>query len=364
MFSKVEKVIYIERPLTLSSLFKFLIGKADREASGRWKRVLRTGLTHKLDGVYIVTPICPLPLFYVSFFSRLNELILIWLISKLVTRHLSFIGSSNVRTILWISHPFARSQIGKWEEELVVYDCTERFSEFKSWAPIKDKIEREDVAITESADLVLAQTNIHLEQKKKINPATYLIPNAVDYDIFVEQVIDADIPDIMKIERPIIAYVGNVNYRLDFDLLSMLVSCLQYSFVFIGRVMDSPAISQLKVCDRVHFLGEKEYAAIPHYLGYADVCIIPFLRLGELGSPTKLFDYLASGKPIVSTFIPGVIDFSEAILISQSHSDFCAKLEQALSEDDSFLLQQRLELARKNSWDYRVQQIWALINST
>lgn len=363
--SGVEQVVYIEFPLTLTSLLRFLAGKADSEATVRWRRALKMGLTPQLDGVQIITSICPLPLFHLSSLSGLNELILDRSTRKLIERHLTAAGTPDVITVLWISHPFAANQIGKWGEEFVVYDCTERFSEFEDWAHIKKEAESRDVSITEKADLVLTQTVPHLEQKKKINSNTYLVPNAVGYDIFAASGNDADLSDTWGIQRPILVYVGNIHYRLDFDLLFYLAHDSHYSLVFIGPATDSREVSQLEACDRVYFVGEKPYPAIPQYLHYADVCLIPFLTHGvtESESPIKLFDYLASGKPIVSTAIPGVKDFSEVIFIARNHDDFCAKVECALREDDALLSQRRQELAQKNSWEKRVQQIWTLINS-
>ena len=362
-FSVVEKVVYIELPLTLTSFFKFIVNKADREATVRWKRMLKKGLSFQLDGVKIVTPICPLPLFHARCFSRLNDLILNRLTHKLASRPSTFKRASDMINVLWISHPFAESQIGHWGEKLIVYDCTERFSEFRSWFHIKKDVERKDISITERADLVFTQTVPHFEQKKKINPNTYIIPNAVNNKRFTTHRKHVDLSDIRKIERPIMVFIGNFNYRLDYDLLHSLASDSQSSIVFIGPVGKSSEVSRLKACDRVYFLGEKPYWAIPQYVNYADVCLIPYLQLEELGSPTKLFHYLASGKPIVSTAIPGIEEFSDVVFIGRDHNDFCEKVAQAFKEDNSILSQDRRDLAHNNSWEHRLQEIWALIDS-
>lgn len=358
---EVKGVIYIEYPLTFTSFLRFLVGKADSEATARWKRVLGHGLAFRVDGVHVLTPICPMSIYRTNELSRLNNQILKAMTNGLINNIMKDLEPS--RKILWLSHIFASGYVGEFGEQMLCYDCTERFGQFENWsAALRERAHREDAFIASRADLVFTQTRRHCAENAVVNRNTYLVPNGVDYDLFVSNSSKPDLGGLMGVKEPILGYVGSINTRTDFQLLSRIARAHpEWSLVFVGAVSDGALIENLRELPNAHFLGERPYHQLPALVKSFDVCLIPYRRLTWLGSPIKLFDYLASGKPIVSTHIAGVEDFRDVVYIAQDGADFSRKIASALRESDPLMAQRRLMRAKENSWDARVSQIWKLI---
>jgi glycosyltransferase involved in cell wall biosynthesis len=152
-----------------------------------------------------------------------------------------------------------------------------------------------------------------------------------------------------------------MNWRTDYRLLhSLATTHPEWSLVFVSSLSDKSLIKDLKKLPNVYFLGIRSYFSIPQLIRAFDVCIIPYKNTGVENSPIKLFDYLASGKPIVTTRIPGVMDFADVVYIANSEEDFSKKVEQALNEPPT-LAEHRLARAKENSWDIRVKEVWEMI---
>jgi len=359
---EVNQVIYVELPLSMTSFLRFLIGQADADASIRWRRVLKRGLISKIDGIKVVTPISILPIFCYNKISLFNEWLLTRLTKLLLKRKLSRKETRSSFLILWLSHPFGGEFVGRFSESFVCYDCTEKFALYEGWdRKFLEEVRKRDIAIASKADLILTQTKSHCEEKQRINPNTYLSPNAVDCDLFESNSEKFDFSRYGITIKPIIGFVGNMSWRIDYRLLhSLATTHPEWSLVFVSPLSDKSLIKDLKKLPNVYFLGSRSYFNIPQLIRAFDVCIIPYKNTGVENSPIKLFDYLASGKPIVTTRIPGVMDFADVVYIANSEEDFSKKVEQALKEPPT-LAERRLARARENSWDVRVKEVWEMI---
>jgi glycosyltransferase involved in cell wall biosynthesis len=134
-----------------------------------------------------------------------------------------------------------------------------------------------------------------------------------------------------------------------------------YSFVMVG-----PALGKQKFprAPNLYYLGLKPYKLIPSYLHYSDVLIIPFRvsSMTQACNPIKLWEYLATGKPIVSTNLPEVSNIKE-VNIAQTPDEFSSSLEAALRSGNNRLAKtKRIEVARQNDWSQRAHEILAIIN--
>jgi glycosyltransferase involved in cell wall biosynthesis len=114
----------------------------------------------------------------------------------------------------------------------------------------------------------------------------------------------------------------------------------------------------------VHFLGAKDYKSLPGYIRGFDVATIPFLKEDYLSSayPLKINEYLAVGKPVVSTDFADLSDFWEKITIAEASEKFISGIENGLSEDNAKLINNRKKLALENSWDNRASMIYKTIS--
>lgn len=362
--SKVAKLIYIEFPLPLTSLVKFFLNRADNDAKQRWKRVFKYGLTSNYKKVIIFTPISLFPIFQQVFFFKLAYFFWVNVTGFLLYRILR--KYSNLDVLFWGSHPYANDFLRKFKEQFICYDYTERFEEFEDHeTEIRDFFHDRDKEMSKNATIVLTQTIVSYNEKKGFNPNVYIVPNAIDENVFLVK--QNKIPeDFNKLRKPVIGYIGGLNYRLDYKLLESLAKRFAHcSLIFIGLNANNTPKAQLYNCENVIFVKGKPYDLIQSCLEYFDVCLIPFKvnRLTETESPIKLYDYLASGKPIVSTNIPGVSAFSSIVYIAKTEEDFLNKVDLAINENNSTLNAKRKEIARINTWNNRIYEILQMIST-
>ena len=105
----------------------------------------------------------------------------------------------------------------------------------------------------------------------------------------------------------------------------------------------------------MHLLGEVPYAELPGYVAGFDVCTIPFRRtpLTEATNPVKLYEYLATGKPIVARRLPELEPFADVVALYDRAEDFVAALERAVAEPAGGRPANAGEIARENTWEIR-----------
>ena len=188
-------------------------------------------------------------------------------------------------------------------------------------------------------------------------------PNGVDLKHYQQEysIINRDIGSLAK---PIIGYVGTIQDRLDVELLEYLIKQnSDKSFVLVGPVWHKQIKEKLNNYKNVYFLGRKSYQEIPMYIQQFDVGIIPHKidRFIKFTNPMKMYEYLACGKPIVSTSGAGVDLFSEYIQITNDFKQFNLYLNQALKNNTSELITERLEVIQDHSWLKRVDKMLELV---
>jgi O-antigen biosynthesis protein len=248
----------------------------------------------------------------------------------------------------------------------IVYDCLDDFSAFHSTVSILERLNAEKY-LTDRSSVVIAASKILYERLRKINSNCYYVPNAADFEIFNKATRNYQRPvEIENLRYPIIGYIGAVFRWVDIELLCKLSEAHpEYSILLIGPVHFG--LDDLKKRKNIRILGSKKFDLLPRYLSFMDVCLIPFTinKLTVASNPIKLYEYLAAGKPVVSTALPDVqINASDIVYIGKNHEDFIRKVEMAVEETrhkDSALIAKRINFAKVNSWDARVQTIKKLI---
>jgi len=138
------------------------------------------------------------------------------------------------------------------------------------------------------------------------------------------------------LRRPIIGYIGGLHRFVDYDLLARMARARPlWSWVFVGAITTD--IGELALLPNIHLLGQQPHQDMAHYIGQFDVCLIPYLNNRATATivPIKLNEYLAAGKPIVSTSLPTICDFNarHKILITAANHPhaFLHAIEQALA---------------------------------
>ena len=213
--------------------------------------------------------------------------------------------------------------------------------------------------------------NAHVKKKYSyVNSNIHVIRNATNYENFIRETYKSiDVLEQIKHHgSPIIGYCGIANMgRIDGDVLDILLNQRpNWQFVFVGPA-HAHFVERYSTCHNVHILAPVAYQDLPCYMQYFDVAIVPFQdNENTKGNDLlKLHDYLAMGKPVVSTNIGGAVDLKEAIRIAQDPQDFLKSIEELLvnrhSED---FVAQRKRLAMKNSWGTRIAELEALVKGS
>ena len=206
--------------------------------------------------------------------------------------------------IAWFYTPLMLEQITKLSPpELIVYDCMDELSAFKGADP---SLPRKEINLLNVADIVFTGGRSLYNSKKSLHQAVYLFPSSIDKKHFsMARTKQPDKEDQAGIPHPRIGFFGVIDERLDVHLLQQVAALRpDWHLILIGPVVKiDPAI--LPRNENIHYLGMKEYKELPTYLAAWDVAMIPFAinESTRFISPTKTPEYLAGGKPVVTTAI-------------------------------------------------------------
>ena len=256
--------------------------------------------------------------------------------------------------VLWFYTPMAMSFAAHLEPKAVVYDCMDELSGFKFAPPAL--LENES-KLFEKADLVFTGGQSLYEAKKDKHKSVYAFPSSIDVAHFKQARDITDEPEEQKqIAHPRLGYCGVIDERLNINLLAEVADFRpDWQFVMIGPVVKI-SDEDLPRRANIHYLGGRNYQELPSYLAGWDVALMPF-ALNESTrfiSPTKTPEYLAAGKPVISTPIQDVVrPYGEMnfVFIASTAEEFVAACDKALEENQTEKLARVDEFLAQNSWD-------------
>ena len=285
-------------------------------------------------------------------------------ITKKIKQHLH----PGEKIVLWIGGPRAGDMIDMLDTELIIYDCYDAFSTFAWEAPHASYIDKLERHLLSESDIILTTSTGLMEKAGKEDPRVHLVRNACDYNHFASiRKPPADfkpVIDLGSFGKPLMGYMGDIAEWLDQDMIKFLAeSRPQWTFVFFGGP-PKVDISMLTALPNVHFPGRVPYADLPYYMHYFDCLLIPFVLndLTKEVNPVKMYEYLATGIPIVSAAMPEVVRHEDVVNIGRSPEDFLDKIEKAISEDNEELMAKRREIAKANSWADRIEMVKRIIS--
>jgi UDP-galactopyranose mutase len=275
----------------------------------------------------------------------------------------------NIRKyILWYYTPMAIAFTDHLQPEAVIYDCMDELSAFKGASPTLKNYEAE---LFRRADLVFTGGQSLYESKVNQHANVYAFPSSVDVQHFAQARTHTKEPaDQANIPHPRLGYCGVIDERMDIELLTSIADARpDWHLVMVGPVVKiDPAI--LPQRENIHYLGGKDYKDLPAYLAGWDLAMLPFARNESTRfiSPTKTPEYLAAGKPVVSTSIRDVVrpyGDMKLVRIADSVAGFVASVEQAMQEDTktSGWLSRVDAFLEQISWDRTWVSMMKLIDS-
>ncbi len=284
--------------------------------------------------------------------------------------------TESVSRLIWSYFPMFTGYFDVLPADLYVFDAVDNWLHHPSYKSFQDLLKKNYQIIAQKGDLIFTVAESLVEFFKELGREKniYWISNGVEFDYFQMAISQLFIPsDIKKIPKPIIGYLGTIQQRVDTKLLEYLAKeNLDKSLVLIGptwpvflKEIRRPAVEirNLKKFKNVYFLGRKPYSLSPYYIHEFNVAIIPH-RLDEFIKYTyslKLLEYLALGKPVVSTPPSGVEKFSHLIYIAEDYRDFNDKIQKALTENLADLVKLRLAAAKEHDWQNKVGQMLGCI---
>jgi UDP-galactopyranose mutase len=228
--------------------------------------------------------------------SRLQELINVLISQMKIDKYFS-----------WYYTPMALSFTEHLNPEFVVYDCMDELSAFKFAPP---ELKEREQQLFEKADVVFTGGYSIYEAKREKHLNIHPFPSSIDKEHFEKaRKLKVDPADQINIPHPRFGFCGVIDERLDIDLIATVAQQrAEWHFIMIGPVVkiDPDSLPQLP---NIHYLGGKDYKQLPQYIAGWDIALIPFAlnESTKFISPTKTPEYLAAGKPVISTPIKDVV---------------------------------------------------------
>lgn len=318
---------------------------------------LRHGMRplREVDGLHVLSPVV-VPLHTNRVVRAVN--------SELLTRYVSW-AVRNVglhRPVLWSFVPQAEVLLDRLDHSRILYYTDDDHT-------AKAGIDAESFLAAERrfarrADVILASAPELVTRMRALNDNVLYAPNVADTRLFAQALqpgpIDAELAEL---PGPRIVFIGAIlAAKINLDLVVQLARLRpQWTFAFVGPIGPGDPrtnVDALKELSNIHLLGHRPYEQLPAVLRGADATIVPYLLDGEMRSvfPMKTYEYLAAGRPVVSTPLETLDDVPEVIKAATAE-EFAARLQEAIESDTDSLRTERSRGAQSHSWESRLEQI-------
>ncbi|MDO4581009.1 MAG: glycosyltransferase family 1 protein [Bacillota bacterium] len=305
--------------------------------------------------VYALPPVLP----FANKFrcvNRLNQRRL----AKYIRRRMAEQGFT--QPLLWCYSPSSADILSRLPHRALVYDCVDRHSAYAGIIDpaVVDGMERD---LARAADMVFCTAQGLYETLIGYNPRTCMIANGVNYELFAQAADDNDVIDSSAKQKPVFGFVGMLQDCIAYDYVLALADAYPAGEIrMIGRALPGVDISALRQRTNIKLLGLMPQRDLPAQMREFDVCLNIFApgRLSRDVSPLKFYEYLATGKPVVSTREPlQVGDYADMIYIADDREGFVRQCRAALAESGSEKKRLRIAAAKAASWDNRVAEMVA-----
>jgi len=335
-FARERRVFFIEEPIF-------------SDASNR------LDVSYREDNLYVVVP----RFSHETAHTQQTETVLKNLLDRLF-------AEQNVENyVAWYYTPMAMNFSEHLQPIATVYDCMDELSAFKFAHP---ELHQNEKKLFAKADLVFTGGQSLYEAKRDQHERVYAFPSSIDTKHFNQARSAKNEPgDQKSIAHPRFGFCGVIDERMDIEMLGQMADLRpDWQFIMIGPIVKIRD-EDLPRRANIHYLGGKDYRDLPAYIAGWDVAIMPFAinESTKFISPTKTPEYLAAGKPVVSTPIRDVVrPYSDLGLvhIASTAEEFVAACEKAMREDSPERLQKADEFLSQNSWDKTWSQMGSLID--
>ncbi len=313
------------------------------------------------EGIIVVSP--PVLPFYSSSLARaINR----WLL--VAQMRLLMVAYDLRRPVLWIAIPTAVEVVGRLGESALIYQVSDKYDANQmDHATASNVIAEMHNDLLTRADLVYYSGRKLFEeesaQHSELAVKAKLLGQGVDYDHFAaatsEEWVQPEPDDIAGVPHPRLGYFGAIEpWLIDQEMIRYISRKRpEWQWVLVGLRASPLGIESLS---NVLYLGSKPYSLMPQYAAAFDVCVLPWVTDNEFvnyGSPIKVREYLATGKPVVITPIYEYEPLDGILRVSRGYEDFIAKVEDALENDAGDKRAARQQAVRESTWDTRAEEV-------
>lgn len=346
-FAKERTVLYVNSVV----IQKPKLGKGGKFLTKLIRKLksIARGLQPSGEGFYVYSPFT-LPVHHIKWLTGVNERLLRWQINR-VMRKLKM-----THPLVWVACPGACHTALKLKRMGLIWQRTDRWEEFPN---VDSKVIFEyDRTLKAHADLTVFVSSLLYETEGKECKKAFYLDHGVDYDFFAKAGENGSVPDdLADVPGPIVGFFGGIDdHTFDMAFFEKVVDLLpEASFVLVGK--SSIDCSRLLTKSNVRMLGYKPYTQIPHYGKCFDVAVMPWRQNDwiEACNPIKLKEYLALGKPIVSTPFKELEHYDGLVYPASKPDEFVERIHQALRENDPQRIEARRNKVKTATWQHKSQ---------
>lgn len=261
--------------------------------------------------------------------------------------------------LTWFSLPVAAPLLGRLGEAASVLYYQDRYDEFPHVDA--ERLRAHVATLATGCDIAMATAEPLVADLRALGADPLLVRHGVEVERFG---VPAPPPaELSGLERPLIGCVGLIDDYLDIDALVAIANGLERgTVVLVGGVN---AATERLDHPRIAMLGRRPYASMPAFVQAFDTCLVPFAPgpLTEGVNPIKLREYLAAGRPVVSTPMPEVKRYSAVVDFAEHPEEWVDAVHASLAADSEERVVARRSAVAGESWDRVADQVEAILLS-
>jgi glycosyltransferase involved in cell wall biosynthesis len=278
----------------------------------------------------------------------------------------NLISSHDLGTpVVWMYTPAALPLLQRLDAKIIIYDCIE---EPVAAGESGRELAAREHSLLKLADLVFTGGPSLFRHKQALHEHVHSLPSSVDKEHFAAVGPDIDHPEQAGLAHPRLGYFGVIDQRIDPVSVSLLADAHpEWQIVLVGPVANIDP-GGLPRRPNIHYMGERPYAELPRFVSGWDLCLLPFAvnEATRFVSPAKVLEYMAAGKPIVTTALHDVVEsFGHIVHVGRHAQSFVTACERALGEPAPMREKRALmmrNVVKATSWDATAAKMRALID--
>ncbi|TVM36079.1 glycosyltransferase [Oceanidesulfovibrio marinus] len=271
--------------------------------------------------------------------------------------------------LLWTYNPITTATTDLQRFKTVVYHCVDNIAAMPGLP--KETIEQREPELIRNADAIFTSAPALQDKCAALNSNTHYFHNVAEFEHF-NQATRVDLPvaePLRDIQGVIVGFVGALSdYKVDFNIIAGIAAARpDWTIYLLGQLGESILCrddSALRQHDNIVLHGPVDYAELPSYLKRFDVVLLPMLINEYTKSvfPMKFFEYLAAGKPLVSTRLPAITEYRHLVRLADDAKGFVAAIEDILRNNCP--PRAGIEEAQKHSYPARTQAMMEIVAQT